>query len=99
MTDQTMYYQVEVLAEFGWAKTDNFYMNIGGSSKLGLMGCGDDQGSTWVYKLPAWMIGQDKDSQPLSLPQKIMPIGRLHWPDLGSKHSGQIMLGINIKKL
>jgi len=92
MTDQTKFYEVEVLAEFGWAKTDNFYMNIGGSIKLGMMGCGDDTGSTWVYKLPSWMTASDSH-QPPSLPQKIMPIGRLHWPDLGSKHSGgQIML-------
>eukprot|EP00092_Neocalanus_flemingeri_P023940 GFUD01025969.1.p1 GENE.GFUD01025969.1~~GFUD01025969.1.p1 ORF type:complete len:405 (+),score=122.90 GFUD01025969.1:71-1285(+) len=82
LTNQTKYYKVEVLAEFGWLKTDNFYMNIGGSSQLGLMGCGDDQGSTWVYKLPAWLAEEDS---PESLPQKILPIGRLHWPDLGSK--------------
>ena len=104
MTERTKYYKVDVLVEFGWLKTDNFYMNIGGSTKLGLMGCGDDQGSTWIYKLPAWLDDDDDDSdQPLSLPQKILPIGnfiltvesfvnhfrlgRLPWPDLGPEHT------------
>ena len=76
MTDRTKYYEVEVLIEFGWLKTDNFYMNIGGSTQLGLMGCGDDQGSTWIYKLPAWLTEEELD-QSMSLPQKILPIGKL----------------------
>ena len=74
LTDQTKYYDVEVLAQFGWQKTDNFYMNIGGSTHLGLMGCGDDQGYTWVYKLPAWLAADDSH-QPQALPQSILPIG------------------------
>ena len=91
MTKQTRYYKVEVLAQFGWQKTDNFYMNIGGSAQLGMMGCGDDQGSTWVYKLPTWLADEaNKDDHEQ---QNILPIGRLAWPDLG-KHSakGQTML-------
>ena len=93
MTDQNEDFQMEVLAEFGSAKTDNLHMNNGGS-RLGLKGSGDDLGFDWVYKLPAWMSGGDS-RQPLSLPQKIMPIGHLNWPHLGSEHSSQIMQGIN----
>jgi len=89
--DNITHCEVEVLIEFGWQKTYNFYMNIGGSTELGLMGCGDDQGYTWVYKLPTWLTS-NQSSSTRALPQRILPIGRLPWPDLGPQHSGAPML-------
>jgi len=91
-SNKTMYQDVEVLAVFCWHKTDNFYMNIGGSVKHDLMLCGDDQGRTWVYKLPTWLKDSDRENS-YDLDEKILPLGHLLWPDLG-KHaaSGQTML-------
>ena len=41
-----------------------------GSANLGMMACGDDQGCTWVYKLPdSFTDNQDQE------PQNILPIG------------------------
>jgi len=83
-------YKVEILATFVWHTTNNFYMNIGGSVELGLMACGDDQGRTWVYKLPPSLL-QEEDQDELG--QNILPIGHLPWPDLGKYAvSGQTML-------
>ena len=91
-SNKTMYQDVEVLAVFCWHKTDNFYMNIGGSAKHDLMLCGDDQGRTWVYKLPTWLKDSDGENSH-DVDKKIVPLGHLLWPDLG-KHavSGQTML-------
>lgn len=84
-------YKVEVLATFVWHTTNNFYMNIGGSAKLGLMACGDDHGRTWIYKLPARVLKEEEDLS--GLEQNILPIGHLPWPDLGKYSvSGQTML-------
>jgi len=84
-------YDVEVLASFSWHLTNNFYMNIGGSLELGLMACGDDQGRTWVYKLPASIT---KEEDPDNIVKKtILPVGYLPWPDLGKyAATGQTML-------
>jgi len=43
--------EVQVLAEYTYWKTDNFYMNIGANRVSGMFGCGDDKGNIWVYKL------------------------------------------------
>ena len=80
-SNKTMYQDVEVLAVFCWHKTDNFYMNIGGSAKHDLMLCGDDQGRTWVYKLPTWLKDSDRENS-YDLDEKILPLGHLLWPDL-----------------
>jgi len=71
---------VQVLVEFKWSKTDDFYMNIGGSLELGLMACGDEKGTTWIYKLPEWLHSTDK--WPEVLPSKMLPLGRLPWPEI-----------------
>merc|ERR1719244_2573782 len=70
------FYKVEVLAKFNWSKTDNFYMNIGGDINLGLMGCGDDVGSIWLYHLPNFRLLTEKESNS----SKLKPLGRLPWP-------------------
>ena len=65
---------VLVLMEFKWSKTDDFYMNIGGSTALGLVACGDDKGTTWVYSLPGWLLGTGEE--PAELPSRMLPLGR-----------------------
>ena len=85
-------FKLAILATFVWHMTDNFYMNIGGSVDLGLMACGDDQGRTWIYKLPTNLTGEIPG--PPDHEQTVLPVGHLPWPDLG-KHavvSGQTML-------
>jgi len=70
--------EVQVLMEFKWSKSDDFYMNIGGSSSLGLVACGDDKGTTWVYSLPGWLLGTGEE--PDELPCRMLPLGKLPWP-------------------
>merc|ERR1719228_1687539 len=53
-------------------------MNITGSLAQGLMACGDDTGSIWLYSLPDWLRKEAQKS--LHLPARILPIGRLPWP-------------------
>ena len=71
---------VEVLAEFAWRHTMEHFINIGGSADLRLMACGDDQGTIWLYSLPAHLVEQATCNS--NLPSKLLPIGRLPWPQL-----------------
>ena len=66
--------QVENLIEFAWRKSDNFFMNIGGLSNLGLVACGDDKGYIWIYKMPSWLTTEGS-KKPRSLPEKVAPLG------------------------
>jgi len=84
---KTKYCDVQVLMELAWRKTDNFYMNIGGSIKLGLVACGDDSGHVWVYKLPRSVCEADMNDNYVPA-VKMAPLGILPWPRLdgdGSK--------------
>ena len=65
---------VENLMEFAWRKTTNFFMNIGGLSRLQLLACGDDKGFIWVYKMSPWAFSDDAE-KPEVLPQKVAPLG------------------------
>jgi len=79
---------VEILAQLAWRKTTNFYMNIGGLASLCLVGCGDDRGNVWVYKLPDSMCsdleenGAENKVNSSRKPLMIAPLGILPWPDL-----------------
>ena len=87
---------VQVLVELKWSKTDDFYMNIGGCPELGLMACGDDKGTTWLYKLPDWVHSTGRE-WPEGLPSKMLPLGRLPWPDInGNPAKEETMLGEGI---
>ena len=72
--------KVEVLAEFAWRHTMEHFINIGGSADLRLMACGDDQGTIWLYSLPAHLLLEPASNS--NLPSKLLPIGRLPWPKL-----------------
>lgn len=72
--------RVEVLAEFAWRITMNFFLNIGGGTAYGLMACGDDEGTVWLYALPAWLA--EGAPAPAALPAKLLPFGRIPWPEL-----------------
>ena len=63
--------QVEVkpLLEFAWKKTDQFFMNIGGVSSLGLVACGDNLGGIWVNKIPSCLSASDG-------PLRVAPLGK-----------------------
>ena len=63
-----------------WRITTNFFLNIGGEAAHGLMACGDDEGTVWLYALPAWLA--DGAPAPAALPARLLPIGRLPWPEL-----------------
>ena len=81
---------VEVLLECKWSGTDDFYMNLGSCQKMGLLACGDNVGTTWVYVLPPWIYSAD-DSRGKK-PMKMLPIGRLPWPDINGNPSKQITM-------
>ena len=42
---------VQVLVEFKWSRTDDFYMNVGSWAELGLLACGEDKCTTGLYLL------------------------------------------------
>ena len=65
------------------------YINIGGSMNLGLMACGDDDDTIWLYFLPNFL--QETNS---NLPSKLLPIGRLPWPRL--QLDGETQEGKNV---
>jgi len=83
---------VEVLAEFAWRHTMEHFINIGGSADLKLMACGDDQGTIWLYSLPAHLL--EASSSNSNLPSKLLPIGRLPWPKL--QVDGELQEGTNV---
>ena len=66
--------EVQVLVEFKWSKTDDFYMNIGSCAELGLLACGDDKGTTWLYKLPGWLSSRERDGEE-EKHCKMLPLG------------------------
>jgi len=79
---------VQVLAKYRWEKTDEFYLNIGGDLSGGIMGCGDDEGNIWLYRLPSWLReGEGEPGQPgkgvagdSRVCRKYRALGRLPWP-------------------
>ena len=59
---------------------------------LGLMACGDDDGTIWLYSLPDFLLETDSNS---NLPSKLLPIGRLPWPHLqldGEVQEGNVII-------
>ena len=89
--------RVEVLAEFAWRHTMEHYINIGGSMNLGLMACGDDDGTIWLYSLPNFLQETNSNS---NLPSKLHHIGRLPRPRVqldGETQEGKdVMIDKNI---
>lgn len=83
---QAKSFDVQVLVELAWKKTDNFYMNIGGSIQLGLVACGDDSGRVWVYKLPKSICEADMNDNYVPA-VKMSPLGILPWPRLDGEGS------------
>jgi len=75
--------QAKIIAKLDWSKTDNFYMNMG-CNRQGLICCGDDQGSLWVYEQKS--LGKHKALGDLKYNEKdpdlIKANVRLMWPDL-----------------
>jgi len=75
--------EAKIIAKLDWSKTDNFYMNMG-CNRLGLICCGDDQGSLWVYEQRSlgkhMAVGDLKYNE--KEPDLIKANVRLMWPDL-----------------
>merc|ERR1719507_219524 len=76
-----------VVGRLDWSKTDNFYMNMG-CNRQGLICCGDDEGSLWVYEHPA--LGKHTTNGDLEYNEEeadlIKANIRLMWPDLQDVH-------------
>jgi len=73
---------VSLVANLKWSDTDNFYMNLGCHKGKGLICCGDDKGSLWLYNLPQF----GRDSPTPALKTKIDVTTRLMWPELQDDH-------------
>jgi hypothetical protein len=70
---------VELLASLKWSDTDNFYMNLGCHKGSGLICCGDDKGSLWLYNQPKLVLDCKTNS---SRSETILPTVKLMWPDV-----------------
>ena len=86
MTDETkkdkiIEKDVTMLANLKWSDTDNFYMNLGCHKGVGLVVCGDDKGSLWLYNCPSMVA-----TQPDPIKKVVEPSTRLMWPELQDDH-------------
>ena len=70
-----------MLANLKWSDTDNFYMNLGCHKGVGLVVCGDDKGSLWLYNCPTMVT-----PQPDPIKKVVEPTTRLMWPELQDDH-------------
>jgi len=73
---------VTMLGHLKWSDTDNFYMNLGCHKGKGLICCGDDKGSLWLYNIPQF----GKDSPTPQTKSRIEVSTRLLWPELQDDH-------------
>merc|ERR1719510_469121 len=74
---------VVMVSNLKWSDTDNFYMNLGCHKGKGLICCGDDKGSLWLYHQP--QFGTDS-AKCLPSGKSIPPTTRLMWPELQDDH-------------
>ena len=72
---------VVMLANLKWSNTDNLFMNLGCHKGKGLIACGDDRGTIWVYNLP--QFGKEGGK---SIKSKVEPTTKLKWPELQDDH-------------
>lgn len=72
---------VTMLARLRWSDTDNFYMNLGCHKGKGLICCGDDKGSLWLYNQP--QFGKDGAT---AIKDTVENSARLSWPELQDDH-------------
>ena len=79
--DKIIEKDVTILANLKWSDTDNFYMNLGCHKGVGLVVCGDDKGSLWLYNCPNMVM-----TQPEPLRKVVEPSTRLMWPELQDDH-------------
>merc|ERR1711909_80194 len=77
--DKIIEKEVTMLSNLKWSDTDNFYMNLGCHKGKGLICCGDDKGSLWLYHQP--QFGKDCAKQ-MTSGKAIAPTTRLMWPEL-----------------
>jgi len=79
--NQVIEKEVTLLAQLKWSDTDNFYMNLGCHKGKGLICCGDDKGSLWLYNVP--QFGKDSAAP---IKKVVDPSARLMWPELQDDH-------------
>lgn len=79
--DAVIEQDVVMIGNLRWSDTDNFYMNLGCHKGKGLICCGDDKGTLWLYNQP--QFGNDS---PTPVKAVIEPSIRLLWPELQDDH-------------
>ncbi len=77
--------EVVLLANLKWSDTDNFYMNLGCHKGKGLIVCGDDKGSLWLYNHPQFGLETTK-ADVKEFKNVVEPSTRLIWPELQDDH-------------
>jgi len=80
-TSRVIEKDVELLASLKWSDTDNFYMNLGCHKGTGLICCGDDKGSIWLYHHPQFGTNSSK-----KFSDEIEPSSLLMWPEIHDEH-------------
>jgi len=79
--DKIIEKEVTMLSNLKWSDTDNFYMNLGCHKGVGLVVCGDDKGSLWLYNMPSMV-----QTCPEPIKRVVDPTTRLMWPELQDDH-------------
>ena len=69
--------EVDILKELKYLDTDNYFMNIGCHKGAGLIVCGDDLGSLWLYDTPPLVQSCTKTKR-----SEVDPSTRLLWPEV-----------------
>ena len=69
--------EVELLSKYKWSDTDKFFMNMGCYKDDGLVVCGDEQGTLWLYHMST-MVQTD----PKSVNGVLEPNTRILWPEI-----------------
>ena len=64
-----------MMSVFKWSDTDNYFMNLSCHKDVGLVLCGDDVGSVWMYNTVS-----------VPLQGTVDPTNRLMWPQLQDEH-------------
>lgn len=70
-----------MMATLRWSDTDNWYMNLGCHKGKGLVVCGDDKGSMWLYNMPQMC---KLNATPTK--DKVEPTNIIKWPELQDDH-------------
>ena len=74
--------EVKLLSKLKWSETEHFFMNMGCHKGDGLVVCGDDQGTLWLYDMSTMVQTCPKPVQGI-----LEPNTRIPWPEVQDDYS------------